>query len=286
MEYRKIVYFLKVAEKRSFSRAAEELFISPQALSRQIQELENTLGYPLFRRTTVKVELTENGSDVYARFAGLRDAWEKAWAESLKEKRIRFVFFQGLTQIGLLDRLLNMLSDWNKDASLEIFSRDIPQIRQDILQGEVDIAYTSVYEGEQYPGYEKHVLLKDPAFAFLPQTHPLARKTQLCMEDLLHEKILVVKDFHIEKGTIFDQLKKAGNLKYINESFSVIQETQTGKGIGLLPRIYTLENYPGFVYLPLSGDCSFDFESCIVFKKDHPFAPQFRRIAIRLSTKN
>lgn len=88
MEFRKIIYFLKVAENRSFRKAAQQLYISPQSLSRSIQELEQELGYPLLIRTTARVELTDKGQAVYGRFAGLRDAWEKAWQDSVEDRNV------------------------------------------------------------------------------------------------------------------------------------------------------------------------------------------------------
>lgn len=62
MNFRKIEYFLSVAEYLNFSKAAEAIHISHQALSRQIRVLEEDLGAALFERSTSKVILTEAGS--------------------------------------------------------------------------------------------------------------------------------------------------------------------------------------------------------------------------------
>jgi epsilon-lactone hydrolase len=53
--------FVEVADGLSFSRAAERLFISAPALSRQIRTLERVVGCQLFRRSTHQVELTLAG---------------------------------------------------------------------------------------------------------------------------------------------------------------------------------------------------------------------------------
>ena len=52
MDIRKIEYFIRLAEILNFSKAAEQLHISHQALSRQMQQLEEELGAKLFERTT------------------------------------------------------------------------------------------------------------------------------------------------------------------------------------------------------------------------------------------
>ena len=55
---RRIRYFLKTAESGSFSRAAKEEFVTPQALAKQIALLEEELGGELFYRTPKGVSLT------------------------------------------------------------------------------------------------------------------------------------------------------------------------------------------------------------------------------------
>ena len=60
------VVFVEVANCLSFTTAAKNLYISQQAVSKQIDALEEELGFPLFYRTTRQVVLTPAGS----RFCG------------------------------------------------------------------------------------------------------------------------------------------------------------------------------------------------------------------------
>lgn len=50
-----------VAEELSFSRAAEKMFVSQPAISKQIQQMERELGVALFKRDRHQVELTPAG---------------------------------------------------------------------------------------------------------------------------------------------------------------------------------------------------------------------------------
>lgn len=73
--------FLRVAEHNSFRRAADELGISPSAVSQQVRSLEERLGVPLLNRTTRSVGLTQAGQIFRARAApamlGLQQAYEE-----------------------------------------------------------------------------------------------------------------------------------------------------------------------------------------------------------------
>lgn len=74
--------FLRVAERKSFREAAEDLGVSPSAISQTVRLLEDRIGVPLFIRTTRSVGLTEAGALFHAQaapaFASLVSAWEGA----------------------------------------------------------------------------------------------------------------------------------------------------------------------------------------------------------------
>ncbi len=74
--------FLRVAERQSFRAAAEDLGVTPSAISQTVRQLEDRIGVPLFIRTTRSVGLTEAGALFHAQaapaFAMLLSAWESA----------------------------------------------------------------------------------------------------------------------------------------------------------------------------------------------------------------
>ncbi|MCU0892067.1 MAG: LysR family transcriptional regulator [Sandarakinorhabdus sp.] len=74
--------FLRVADRASFRAAAEDLGVSPSAISQTVRQLEERIGVPLFIRTTRSVGLTEAGAVFHAQaapaFATLVSAWEAA----------------------------------------------------------------------------------------------------------------------------------------------------------------------------------------------------------------
>ena len=67
-----IDYFLAAARNLSFSGAAQELYVSQPAVSRQVQTLEGELGCPLFVRMNKGISLTQNGEMFYHFFENYR----------------------------------------------------------------------------------------------------------------------------------------------------------------------------------------------------------------------
>lgn len=81
MEIRQLRYFIAVADTLNFSRAAESVYLSQSALSRQIMDLEKEVGLPLLRRSTRQVELTEAGKALQKSAKELISRWEKILPE-------------------------------------------------------------------------------------------------------------------------------------------------------------------------------------------------------------
>src|SRR5215831_11053814 len=82
--------FEAAARHLSFTRAAQELFLTQSAVSRQVQALEEFLGVPLFERRHKALALTEAGQSYYRTVASSLDTIREA-TRKLRETRTRNV---------------------------------------------------------------------------------------------------------------------------------------------------------------------------------------------------
>ncbi len=77
VDTRLLRYFLAVAEEGSLTRAAERMFVSQPALTKQIRQLERLLGLQLFTRSRAGMALTEPGRALADGLPAMLTSWEK-----------------------------------------------------------------------------------------------------------------------------------------------------------------------------------------------------------------
>ncbi len=131
--------FEAAARHMSFAKAADELSVTPAALSYQIKSLEEHLGAPLFRRLNRAVELTEQGRllapGVGDGFARLADAWQST-TRSLDNTSLTITAGPAFTAKWLAPRLFDFAH-----ASPDIELRFSATLRiLDFVRDEIDVA--------------------------------------------------------------------------------------------------------------------------------------------------
>ena len=139
MNFQSIRYFLQVARKRSFSQAAEELFITQQTLSASISSLEKELGCRLFVRH-IPLELTYGGELFlkYARaFQQNYDRMERDFAEIGAGIR-------GRLRVGVAVNRGRLLMP----KVIHAFHETHPMVEVEVMEGKNDALVEALHEGE------------------------------------------------------------------------------------------------------------------------------------------
>ncbi len=122
-ELRHLVYFLEVARQLHFRKAAEVLSVAQPALSRQIAQLENALGVPLFVRSRRKVELTPAGRALAERVEPVLRALAKVPAEAMGN--VRNDMYLTSETIRLMDKGKVGNFDADTEGKLQLFKQQI-----------------------------------------------------------------------------------------------------------------------------------------------------------------
>ncbi len=185
-ELRHLVYFREVARKLHFRKAAETLGVAQPALSRQVAQLEASLGVRLLNRSSRRVELTAAGSALLERVepvlaALLRvPADMKAVAEG-RVGRLR-VSFTGLAMATVLPDILRGFHRQFPGIRLELNESPTSLQLAALKQGEIDCGF--FHPDGPSPGIDTILLLREQNGVLLPSDHPLRDKKKLSLKDL------------------------------------------------------------------------------------------------------
>ena len=109
--------FEAAARHLSFTKAGEELFLTQSAVSRQIKDLEDQLGVPLFERRHRALLLTEAGQQFYASaaqvLATMRTATERLRAQAGRRRPLSVTTTNSFAALWLIPRLADLeLAGW------------------------------------------------------------------------------------------------------------------------------------------------------------------------------
>ncbi|MFD0867624.1 HTH-type transcriptional activator CmpR [Chlamydia abortus] len=179
--------FYMVAEKGSFSGAAQALRMTQPAVTMQIQSLEDYYGTKMFNRTTKKMELTEAGKALLP--------FARRSMELMKETESSMAKFahtlEGRLQLGasltvgeyILPRLLGPFGQEYPNISVRMKVMNTQQIVEEILSHQLNFGL--VEAPVKHPDVHTEKVLNDELLLILPAGHPLADQQTITLKDAL-----------------------------------------------------------------------------------------------------
>jgi DNA-binding transcriptional LysR family regulator len=193
---RDLRYFIAVADELHFTRAAERLFVSQPALSKQIRMLERQLGTPLFDRDRREVRLTPAGVALLPHARAVSAAWDSAWqaVEQAKAGQ-RATLVVGMSTSpgrgGMLPVIRSRFTDEHPDAVLTLHQVGWHDSTAGLADGSSDVAFVWLPVPDQ-ARYAWLVVAEEPRMVALPATHSLAAGDIVDFTDLLGEPFLAL----------------------------------------------------------------------------------------------
>lgn len=143
MSFRRMEYFLAVAKHLNFTKAARECYVAQAAISQQVKQFEEELGFKLFDRGGASVKLTPAGA-YFARqcrsiLAQYNGAVKQARAIADGEKRVLRVGFHGLSAQKIFAGHLRRFREAYPETSVTIREGNQASLMEALRQGEVDL---------------------------------------------------------------------------------------------------------------------------------------------------
>lgn len=244
MNLRHLTIFKTVCEEGSITGAAKALSMTQPAISHAINELEESVGSPLFDRVSRKVVINENGKFYLSKVIPLLELYHDL------ENYSGILHLQAPLRVGscvtlasyMLPGIVSRFRMTNPDTQLKITVGNSKEIINKLLKNELDIGLVEGVISEEE--LEKIPFSSYPLAAICSPAHPFARQNAqpVSLEQLIKEPLLLR-----ETGcTIRDTFDCALSLHNLSadpvwssaSSHAILQAVKENLGIGIVPRIF------------------------------------------------
>lgn len=193
LEFRQLRYFTAVAEHLHFRKAAEQLFISQPGLSRQIQQLEENIGVPLFKRHNRKVELTTAGAYMYQEVDILLKNLKSVihhtqLIDKGHEGNLRLGYVGSAMQSAIPDMLLTIREHYPK-VLFDLKEMDNKEQIKGLLSFDIDVGFVRL---ERVPKQLEMLSLLTETFSLvLPADHHITKRNFKGLSQIADEKFIL-----------------------------------------------------------------------------------------------
>nr|MBI1230042.1 LysR family transcriptional regulator [Cytophagales bacterium] len=246
MTIQQLEYIIAVDKYRHFGHAAEACFVTQPTLSAQISKLERELDVILFDRSKMPVIPTETGEILVAQ--AKRVVMEsKAIFETISQLRGDI---GGVLKLGIIPTLAPYLLPLFIKSFIEKYPNVRLQVQEmvteDILKNlkndELDLGIVVTPLSES--GIEEKPIFYEKFYAYLSKNHPLLKKPQVTIPDILGEDLWVLQQGHCFRDQVLslcDQSKfNRLNFHYESGSLEGLKNlVNRYQGVTLLPELAT-----------------------------------------------
>lgn len=279
MTFDQLRFFVVLAETMNYTRAAEILYISQPTLSRQIMLLEEELETKLFIRTYKSLTLSPAG-EIFL---------EESRKVLLHTRRMydRMDQFKMGAQGTLLCATLGMFYPQIQDMFREfccanpdvrLIMKQLPtgSVKKTVQNGEGDVGICFSFEltEKNASEFEVEPLFNEDFRLIVSDTHPLANRTSVTIEELREEHLILLgNDSFPFIRKMWERLNisnvtRTAEIHDADEIQSVILNVQTGRFISVLPSPMTRGGLSGCCALEIEGLDS-SFQTVMIWKREN-----------------
>ena len=285
VNFERIVYFLQVCESGSVSKAAGRLYISPQALNKQIRTLEEELGEKLFQRTARTMNLTDFGIFFRNQMQPVYQMYRTAQRQvegylDLSKQTLRVGFFQGVPKRKVIQPVLTELMIGLPNVQIELGSAEMDEIYADLRSGKTDIAITNVNPFDRLDDLVKISLLKLPCKIVVSYLHPWMAKENITVQDMKAAPVLFLTRANGPDKEGFYSKLQASSYQFAPTYNAMLAQLGTGQHYAVFPTLFENLAEVGLQTFPLPEECSMEFDLALVYRPNNRFADFFSTLTV------
>lgn len=242
MDLRQIETFCKVAEFKSFTKAADSLYLTQPAVSQHISALEKELGTRLFERSGRNVHLTHPGElflSYAERIVNMADEARRSVAEMEKGERGRVTVGAGsTTTIFNLPRVLHALRERHPGIDVIVRTGTSREVAHMVMANEVDLGLiTSPVDQEEIVVTP---LCEEKIVAVVGAGHPLAHSRQATLASFAQEPLILFVTGSGFRAYLDSVLAGAGVVPDVRMELDNVEAIKSlveiGLGVSIIPK--------------------------------------------------
>ena len=245
MELHQLRGFHEIARQRSFTRAAERLFITQPAISLQLKALEDELGETLLERAHKHIRLTPAGEILLRHTKAVLGALESAQAEIAglrQELRGRIVLGTSDTNSTyVLPEALRAYRDESPLVEVDIRNKMSTEVGRLVVDDEVDLGLATLPVRERERLEESQTLFTRQDVLICPPGHALAGRKQIALKTVADYPLLALEPGSTTRYLLEQSFRRADLKPRISMNLGSIEVikrfVEIGFGVALVPKI-------------------------------------------------
>lgn len=237
---RQLRAFLLVAQHRSFTRAAELMFITPSGLSALVREFENELGVRLFNRTTRHVALTRSGADMVKiaqdSLQKLEGMAARVGHSAGQESESFSMGAPHLIAANIVAPAIREFRIHHAGFRIELFDERAPILLPMVQEGKVDMGLGIFARAA---GIRRTLFLRFPLMVIRPETDRDLKRGSITWSALKGETLISLQRASPIQQLVDRNLSQAGitlaHNVHVNLLDTQIAMVEAGEGIAVVP---------------------------------------------------
>ena len=279
-DFNRIIYFLQVCDYGSITKAAEHLYISPQALNKQMRVLEEELGAKLFQRTSRALTLTSFGIFFRNQMKPVYQFYQAAQTQvthylNATKHTLRVGFFQGVPKRQIIQPVITELMVGLPQVQIELGSAEMDEIYADLRSGKIDLAITNVNPVDSLDDLVQIPLMTMPCSIVVSYLHSWMVKESVDIDDMSNAPVLFLARANGPDREGFYSGLKASDYHFAPDYNTMLAQLSLGQHYAVFPTVFENLEEMGLKTFPLPKELQAEFRLSLLYRPDNQFADFF-----------
>lgn len=232
MDIGQLETFVTVANNKSFTKAADLLYVTQPTVSNHISNLERDLDTVLFIRTRKNVSLTKSGQLLYNHAVNIINAYENMTSE-LRYFNDNFeghlnIYASSIPRKYFLPSLLTKFSSDYTDIGYSLLNEDSKSVIDRLLAGETDFGFVGMKT--ESPKLEYHKIMDDELVFVTAKGYKLNRQADestITAKDLLNESLIIREEGSGTRRLLEDELLRVSKKLENDKILATVEDPAT-----------------------------------------------------------